>query len=93
VDLLSDVALRKLVNVLGAQRARLLVAEILAEIGLGALNTPDDRLQFSLALIKRGGLVEAIGRAIKIQAILHGARDPDLPTTPTSGVRSQVKSA
>jgi len=31
---------------------------------------------FACALIQRGGLLETVGRAIKIQAILHGASEP-----------------
>ncbi len=76
-DLVTDVALNKVVSTLGPQRARTLVAEILHEIGLGSLSSPDDRLRFAVALMARGGLLEAIGRAIKIQAILHGASDLD----------------
>lgn len=97
VDLVTDVALRKLVTVLGAQRARTLAAEILAEIGLGALTTPDDRLRFATALMNRGGLLEHIGRAIKIQAILHGAGDPDVAEKAqrreVNSLRKEAKSA
>jgi hypothetical protein len=41
---------------------------------LTALQTPDDRFRFGCALMQSGGIFIAIGRAIKIQAILHGAK-------------------
>jgi hypothetical protein len=70
-----DPTLVKLNNVLGPVRARALVAEILAEIGRPSLEEPADRLAFGEALVRRGGLLEAIGRAIRVQAFLLGARE------------------
>ena len=49
--------------------------ETLRELGISAIHTADDRMRFGGALIKRGGLLEAIGRSIRVQAILHGARE------------------
>jgi hypothetical protein len=69
----SIAAIQKLVNVLGAERARKLSGEILRQIGVTDLRSPNDRLRFGDALIARGGVLESIGRSIKIQAILHGA--------------------
>lgn len=71
---MDDVALSKLTNVLGEDKATELVRAILREIGIAELRTPDDRLKFAEALMARGGVIEAIGRAIKIQALLHGAK-------------------
>jgi len=71
----ADPGLSKLVRMYGPQKADLLVKETLRELGLAALETPDDRMRFGGALLKKGGLLEAIGRAIRIQAILHGARE------------------
>lgn len=72
---LSDPALQKLRNVLGAEKAAVVIAATLKQAGLDALRTPDDRFKFGCALMTRGGILEAIGRAIKIQAILHGASE------------------
>jgi hypothetical protein len=69
-----DAAFLKLENVFGRERARQLVDEICAECGLASLHHPHERLVFGDALIARGGLLEMIGRAIKVQALLHGAR-------------------
>ena len=58
---------------MGAQRARQLTDETLSQLGIREMKTAYDRLRFGNALIARGGVLESIGRAIKIQAILHGA--------------------
>lgn len=71
----SAAAMQKLVNVMGTARAGELTEQVLRQIGLQELRTPDDRLRFGQALIKRGGLLESVGRSIKMQAILHGARE------------------
>jgi len=69
----QSAALQKVFNVLGAERGRTVVEQTLKELGVRELRTPDDRLRFGNELIKHGGLLESVGRAIKIQAILHGA--------------------
>ncbi len=65
----NDPSLSKLVRLYGAERAEALVRDTLREIGIGALRSPDDRMRFGTALLKKGGLLEAIGRAIRIQAM------------------------
>ena len=72
-----DPALQKLVNVLGPAQAESVISETMRRLGLTALQTADDRYRFGAALIGRGGGLEAIGRAIKIPAILHGAKADD----------------
>jgi hypothetical protein len=74
-DARPDPSLTKLTNIMGPARAKVLVAETLRQAGLTAIETPDDRYRFACALMLNGGICEAIGRAIKIQAILHGARE------------------
>lgn len=71
----EQAALQKVYNVMGAERGGEIVRQTLRQIGRASLATADDRLLFGDALIKRGGVLESIGRAIKIQAILHGARE------------------
>ena len=70
----KDPALIKLVNMMGAERAAEVYAETMRRAGLASLVTADDRYRFACELMTRGGICEAIGRAIKIQAILHGAK-------------------
>jgi hypothetical protein len=70
-----DPALIKLVNVMGRERAQPVIADTLRRAGLTSLATADDRYRFACALMDQGGICEAIGRAIKIQAILGGAKE------------------
>lgn len=72
---LADPSLSKLLRLYGPERTHTLVRETMREIGIDAIHSADDRLRFGSALIKRGGLLEVVGRAIRIQAILHGARE------------------
>jgi hypothetical protein len=71
----GDPSLSKLLRVYGPERTETLVQETLHELGIPGIQSADDRLRFGRALIKRGGLLEVIGRAIRIQAILQGARE------------------
>ena len=72
----GDPALGKLLKTLGKERGLAVIDEVMRDAKLKAIQTPDDRFAFGCALMVRGGLFEAIGRAIKIQAILHGAKEP-----------------
>jgi hypothetical protein len=72
---MADPLFDKLQNVLGPERARKLFDDTLVELRLPQLLTASDRLRFGAALVRHGGIVEAIGRAIKVQAILQGARE------------------
>lgn len=71
----SDPTLLKLVRLYGAERTDTLVRDTLREIGIAGIHSADDRLRFGSALIKKGGLLEVVGRAIRVQAILQGARE------------------
>jgi hypothetical protein len=71
----NDPAMRKLVHVLGTEAASAVAAATLKEIHRSGLDTADDRYQFAVALMRRGGVLEAVGRAIKIQALLLGAAE------------------
>jgi hypothetical protein len=69
-----DPALAKILNVMGNDRGRAAIEVAMRRASLTALQTPDDRFRFGCALMQSGGIFIAIGRAIKIQAILHGAK-------------------
>jgi hypothetical protein len=71
----DDPSLSKLVRLYGAERTESIVRDTLREIGLREIHSADDRMRFGTALVEKGGLLAAIGRAIRIQAILHGARE------------------
>jgi hypothetical protein len=70
-----DPALIKIVNVMGRERAQPVIDDTMRRAGLRSLATADDRYRFACALMTQGGVCEAIGRAIKIQAILGGAKE------------------
>jgi hypothetical protein len=70
----GDPALTKLINMLGREKAEQLALEIATELGIRGVMSPTDRLRFGDALVKRGGFLEAIGRSIKVQALLQGAQ-------------------
>ena len=71
----ADPTMLKLVRLYGAERTEVLVRETLREVGIAAIHSAEDRLKFGTALIKKGGLLEVVGRAIRVQAILQGARE------------------
>jgi hypothetical protein len=73
----ADGARMKLVRALGEERATQLIAEVLAERSIPDLTSPNHRYTFAAALIERGGVFEAIGRAIRVQALLQGASGPE----------------
>jgi hypothetical protein len=68
-------AVAKLLRMLGPERGNAVVQETMKQLGLEAVKTPNECLRFGEALIKRGGLLEALGRSIKIQALLNGANE------------------
>lgn len=68
-------AAQKLINVLGEGRAKKVIAETMTRAGLRSLETPDERYRFACELMTQGGVLEAVGRATKIQALLHGAKE------------------
>lgn len=71
----EDPAVMKLRHMLGPERTRALLAQTLPMLGLKEVKTPNDRLKLGKELMTRGGLLEALGAAIKTQALLHGAKD------------------
>lgn len=71
----TEHAVQKLVNVLGSERANRTIADTMRRAGLRSLDTPDERYRFACELMTQGGILEAVGRAMKIQAILHGAKE------------------
>jgi hypothetical protein len=88
-----DALERKLVHMLGPTRAEALIDDTLHEIGRTDLEDPQDRLLFGHALLRHGGVIEAIGRSIKIQAILEGADESSIASAPTaSGGFSAIES-
>lgn len=67
-------ALKKIVNLMGQERGQQFYLETLDNLGMAELSSPNDSARFGNELISRGGVLASIGRSIKIQAILQGAR-------------------
>ena len=72
---LRDVALQKMVAVLGRERAERLLAQILAEHDL-VLHTADDLYTFAMRLQAFGGFEGAVGAMLGVTAVMRGASGP-----------------
>lgn len=90
-DLLNS-AREKLSRAVGAEEARRILTEALRRSGLSGVDSPGDLLKLADQLMRRGGLLEAVARSLKIQAILAGASEPpppshvgDRPSAPPGG--------
>lgn len=68
-----EASIEKLERILGHERASSVIAAAMKAAGVRDLDDPTSRLRFGRALCRKSGIVEAIGRAITIQAILEGA--------------------
>lgn len=71
---LETLAAEKMTRVLGTTRAQKLFAEIMEEIGLEKLSTPEELLKFAKALSLRPGFEGTVGNMLAVTAILRGAR-------------------
>jgi hypothetical protein len=69
----AERAIEKLRNIMGEKAADLVVRETMQIASISNLDDPNQLLKFADALMKQGGVLVAIGNAIKIQAILEGA--------------------
>lgn len=76
LELLPPEVQVKFVNMYGAVKAEQLARELTREIGAVAASDPDAQLRLGDALIRRGGVLAAIGRSVRIQAYLKGAGQP-----------------
>lgn len=68
-----DLARQKLERVLGA-KAGVVIAEVLEELGVENLDTPEHLVRFGEALARRGGFMAALGTSLQTQAMLHQTR-------------------
>jgi hypothetical protein len=76
----GDPAFVKMVNLMGLDRANAALEQAMRRAKLSSIESPNDRFRLGCALMQSGGVFEAVGRAIKIQAILHGA-SPEPPNS------------
>lgn len=72
---MTEGAFSRLIKALGRDKAIRIGNEALEAMGKRELKTPNELLAFSNRLIALGGIPEAVGRALKVSAILRGAVD------------------
>lgn len=70
---LTVFALQRLTRAVGPAAAPDVAREALASLGLQELQSATDLLEFAEQLIAKGGVFEAVGRGLKISALLRGA--------------------
>lgn len=63
----------RLTKALGAARATQITKDAIAALGERRFDDPQDLLDLAEHIIKMGGLVQMVGRALKVQALLRGA--------------------
>jgi hypothetical protein len=61
-------------RLLGQEQGSRVVKTTLVEAGVPDLTTPTHRYRFAAVLIAKGDVLEAVGRAIRVQALLQGAQ-------------------
>lgn len=71
----ARIALEKMSAVLGAGRARSLLAEICERHRI-AMRTADDLFRFGTELSKMGGFEAAVGALLTVRAVMRGATPP-----------------
>lgn len=67
-------AREKLERVLDPARAPAIIDEILGELGLETLDSPEQLALFGECLSRRGGFLSPLGTSLQIQARLHRTR-------------------
>jgi hypothetical protein len=72
---LMGLAITRLTRAMGHSAGLAHAQEALASLGLIEVRTPNDLLHFAHFLMKKGGLAEIVGGALKVTAHLRGARE------------------
>jgi hypothetical protein len=67
----------RLIKALGREKGTRIGEAALAHLGVTELASPALLLEFANFLISHGGVVEAVGRALKVTAFLRGAGKPE----------------
>lgn len=70
---MDDEVLTRVQHVFGVDAGRKIYSEVLSELGVQHLSTPIEERRFADRLVKRGGLYEMVGRALRVRALLRGA--------------------
>jgi hypothetical protein len=71
---LTELALGRLKRAMGDAPGSQCAEDVMKQLGLTELSTPAELLDFANCLAKKGGVMEVVGGALKVAAILRGAR-------------------
>lgn len=71
---MNEMVMERLGRAVGREAAERHAAEAMTRAGLTEIRTPQELLSFAQELVKKGGLLETVGRALAVSAILRGAR-------------------
>jgi hypothetical protein len=69
----DKVARDKLCSVLGREQGEAVMAQVLKQIGLTSLATPDELHRFAQHVARLDGFIAAVGALLSLHAVMHGA--------------------
>lgn len=69
----DKVAREKLCSVLGREHGEAVMAQVMKQLGLTTLATPDDLYRFAQHVAQLDGFTAAVGALLSLHAIMHGA--------------------
>lgn len=72
---LTEMMMGRLQRALGPAKTKTVSGEIFRKMGVSELSTPQDLCDFANHLIPYGGVAEAVGRSLKVMALLRSAVD------------------
>jgi hypothetical protein len=74
---LHELALTKLTNVLGQERAEAILDDALVRVGLERVKSPDDLHRLGQEILAQGGFAGAVGSLLSLMAVMRGATNKD----------------
>ena len=80
MNTLTETAMTRMSRALGPAKGKALAESVMKRMGLAYLVTPQDLCDFANYLVVFGGVAEAVGRSLKVMALLRGAVDRPIPT-------------
>jgi len=94
LDTVIGAAKQQLARVLGPQKANDVVAKAYRISGLKVVSSAAELLVFADAMVAEGGFIEVVGRGLKVEALLRGARtSASQAVGALNGVNGSVRSA
>ncbi len=80
---LTETTLTRLKRALGPQKGEATAALVFRKMGVSQLANPQELCDFANHLIQYGGVAEAVGRSLKVMALLRSAVDRPIPVRTT----------